>query len=320
MADSTSDTTARAQRSWLYTNLPNAFPGLGDLDDPLFHLTMDTWYYSEWADPNHWASFGTLPLGDGPLRGQGVAAFVARQVALFLDAFSGVFRPTAVRVWYKPQLTGVVHHAFGFSAPETQEDVQAIQSALEQSAYDGIDWLTIDFEVGATVRDEDGHFTQIWLPYAGTAHYHAHYTDGYSSDPPKYGAVTYLLTPEAKGGMVPWAVDLHCRFVSLFRETNADILTRARDYWQRWLQAHPAAANLGQVEEEDEDAEAEGESEEDAEDFVVSLVVPPPGTPHDNRDIAARNTPRLRAAIAQWEGSLSKSFEWAVTPWPTVST
>lgn len=206
MADSTSDTTARAQRRWLYTNVPNAFPGLGDLDDPLFHLTMDTWYYSEWADPNHWVSFGTLPLGDGPLRGQGVAAFVARQVALFLDAFSGVFRPTAVRMWYKPQLTGVVHHAFGFSAPETQEDVQAIQSALEQSAYDGIDWLTIDFEVGATVRDEGGQFTEIWLPYAGTAHYHAHYTDGYSSDPPKYGAVTYLLTPEAKAGMVrgPW--------------------------------------------------------------------------------------------------------------------
>jgi hypothetical protein len=118
---------------------------------------MDTWYYSEWADPNHTASLGTVALRDGPLTAaQGAADFVARQVALFLDAFSGLFFPTAVRAGYKPHLTGVVSHAFDFLVPETLEDVQVIQTTLERSAYDGIIDLTIEFDIWATVRDPSG--------------------------------------------------------------------------------------------------------------------------------------------------------------------
>jgi hypothetical protein len=308
MADSnSSDGTASTQRRQLYTNVLRALPGLDDLDFPLLHLTMDTWYYAEWADHHHTASLGTLALGDGPLTAaQGAAAFIARQVALFLDAFSGIFLPTAVRVGYRPHLTGVVYHAFDFPVPETPEEVQAIQTSLEQSAYDGIVNLTIDFDLWATVRDEDGQFTQLWLPDAGTARYRAHYTDGYSADPPRYGAVTYLLTPEAQAGRAPWAVDLECNFISLFRATNADVLARVRGQWQQWLQTHPLNMELS-----DEGDGAEDASEQD--DEVVTLAVPPHGTPPDNRDLYDRNTPRLRAAVARWEQRLGTPFEWAVT-------
>jgi hypothetical protein len=295
------------QRRQFYTNVLRAFPGLGDLDLPLLHFTMDTWYYAEWADHNHRASLGTLALGDGPLTAaQGSAAFVARQVALFLDAFSGLFFPTAVRVGYKPHLTRVVSHAFDLPVAETQEEVQAIQTALEQSTYDGIINLTVDFDLWATVRDQGGQFTQIWLPDAGTARYHAHYADGYSSDPPRYGAVTYSLTPAAKAGRAPWAVDLHCNFISLFRATNAGVLARVRGQWQQWLQTHPLTAELSDLGDE-----AEDHSEQD--DEVVTLAMAPHGTSPDNQDLYDRNTPRLRAAIARWEESLGTPFEWAVT-------
>jgi hypothetical protein len=307
MADATSDGTARTQRRQLYTNVLRAFPGLGDLDLPHFHLTMDTWYYAEWADPNHTASLGTLALGDGPLTAaQGAAGFVARQVALFLDAFSGLFFPTAVRVGYKSQLTRAMSHAFHLPVPETQEGVQGIQTSLDHSAYDGIIYLTIAFDIWATVRDEYGQITQVWLPDAGDAYYTADYTDGYSSGPSRYGGVTYSLTPAAKAGRAPWTMNLNCKYISLFRASNAEVLAQVRSQWQRWLQAHPLTAELS-----DEDDEAEEASEQD--DEVVTLAVPPLGTPPDNQDLYERNTPRLQAAIARWEERVGIPFEWAVT-------
>lgn len=295
---------------WLYTNAPREFRGAGDL--PLFHVNMDTWYYSEWADSNHRALLGTLALGDAPLApAQGVAAFVARQVTAFLDAFSGVFHPVAVRVWYKPRLSGVVHHAFDFPAPETSKDVQAIQTTLEQAAdtYEGITSLDIEFALRATVRDENGQLAQIWLPDAGEASYHAHYSDGYVSNLPRSVAVTYVLTPLAQEGIAPWAVNLECNYMSLFRESNNDVLTRVRSQWQRWLQTHPTNSPL-----DDEDDDAVGDSEGWKEDYIVTLAVPPPGMPPDNRELYERNTPRVHAAVARWEERLGTAFEWAVLP------
>jgi hypothetical protein len=212
-------------------------------DYALFQLTMDTWYYSEWADPNQWATLGRAALGDGPLTAaQGVAAFVARQVADFRDAFADLFRPVGVRVgYYKPHLSGVGRLVNDFPAPETPADVQALQATLDQSAhmYEGITFLGIDFAMRATVRGDDGQLIEVWLPYSGEAAYYARYFEGYRSNLPQSVAVTKLLTPAAQTGIVPWDVDLHCNFISLFHATNAEVLARVRASWHAWLQTHP---------------------------------------------------------------------------------
>jgi hypothetical protein len=293
----------------IYTNVPQLSPRLRSPDSPFFRLNLDSWYYSEWSEDAHpFASLGRMAIGNGPLTpARGVAAFIAQQVAVFLDAFSGVFRPVGVQVLYKPRLSGVLGHLLDVPVPETPQDVQTIQTALEQATYDGIPALWIMFEMHATVRDEHGQLTQLWLPHAGKAYYYGHHSDGSISNLPKSVAVTHILTPSAKAGIAPWTVHLKCDYVSLFRETNAEMLARVRDRWQGWLQTHPINAESGYRGDE------EGESEYQEEDFVVTLAVPPPGTPPDNRDLSERNTPRLRAAIARWEGMLGTPFEWAVT-------
>lgn len=106
---------------------------------------------------------GRAALGDGPLTAaQGVAAFVKD----FCDAFTELFSPVAVRVGYKPRLSGVGLPVLNLPAPETEEDVPFIQSALEQSAdvYEGITGMTIGFAMHATVRDNAGRLAQVWLP------------------------------------------------------------------------------------------------------------------------------------------------------------
>lgn len=298
---------------WRYTNAPTVFRGAGD--HPFVHINMDSWYYAEWADPNHLASLGTVALGDAPLTAaQGVAAFVARQVALFLDAFAGVFRPVWVQVGFQPRLSGVVFHAFHFAGPQIPEDVAAIQTALEQSAdaYEGLVSIRIAYEMRATVRNANRQLTEVWLPEAGEASYQAHYTDGYRSNLPRSVAVTHLLTPSAQAGIAQWTANLECTFISLLRESNADVLGRVRTRWQQWLQTHPIDAELADG-NEDENDETVGDSEERTEEYIVTLAVPPSGTPSDNRDLAERNMPRVRAAVARWEQRLGTPLEWVVT-------
>lgn len=315
--------TARPPHPERYTITPALFRLYRDYS--LFQLNMDTWYYSEWADPNQWATLGRAALGDGPLTAaRGVAAFVARQVTDFCDAFADLFRPVGVRVgYYKPHLSGVGRLVNDFPAPETPADVQAIQAALEQSAslYEGITFLGINFAMRATVRGDDGQLIEVWLPYSGEAAYHARYFDGYRSNLPQSVAVTYLLTPAAQTGIVPWTVNLRCNFISLFCATNAEVLERVRASWHTWLQTHPietarngasGADNADDAGGADED-DREGEEADYEEDYILTLAVPPQGTPPDNRELSARNTPRLRAAVARWEERLGTSFEWAVT-------
>jgi hypothetical protein len=343
MAESRSDGEPGTQRKRLYTNVPTTVLRDVGSDHPYFRLNMDTWYFSEWADPNHFASFGTAALGDGPLTAaQDVVAFVAQQILAFRAAFSGLFRPTSMNVFFKPRLTGVVSHAHTFPVPETPEDVQAIQTTLEQStyerltsfsggfaalqtqeevealqttpeqpAYEGITGFIVVFALQATVRDEHGQLAQVWIPKAGSANYHARYTTGSVSNRPRSVAVTYLLTPSAQAGIAPWKVELECSFLSLFRSTNAEVLAGVRDRWQRWLEAHPSGtADVP----DDEDDESQGASDEwEVEDYIVTLAAPPPGTPPDNQDLYERNTPRLHAAVGHWEEKLGAPFEWAVT-------
>ena len=163
---------------------------------------------------------------------------------------------------------------------------------------------------GLTVRDDDGQLAEVWLPYAGEASYHARYFDGYRSNLPQSVAVTYVLTPAAQAGIVPWIVDLHCDFISLFRATNAEVLARVRASWHAWLQTHPI-----NTERDDADSADEGDRENaDFEgDYIVTLAEPPCGTLTDNRELSARNTPHLRTAVARWEERLGAAFEWAVT-------
>lgn len=311
MAEARSDGELGQQRKRLYTYVPTTV--LRDVggDDPYFRLNMDTWYFSEWADPYHFATFGTAALGDGPLTAaQDVVAFVAQQILAFRAAFSGLFRPTSVTVGFKPRLTGVRHISYTFPVPETPEDVQALQTTPEQPAYEGITGFIVGFALQATVRDEHGQLAQVWIPKAGSANYHARYTAGSVSNRPRSVAVTYLLTPSAQAGIAPWTVELECSFLSLFRATNAEVLARVRDRWQRWLEVHPSGtADVP----DDEDDESQGASDGWEVDRIVTLAQPPPGTPPDNRDLYERNTPRLHAAVRRWEEKLGAPFEWAVT-------
>src|SRR5258707_7172193 len=253
MAESRSDGEPGTQRKRLYTYVPTTV--LRDIgsDHPYFRLNMDTWYFSEWADPNHFATLGTIAVGDGPLTAaQDVVAFVARQILAFRDAFSGLFRPTSMNVSFTPRLTGVRHIVHTFPVPETPEDVQALQTTLEQStyerltsfsggfaalqtqedvealqttpeqpAYEGIPGFIVAFALQATVPDDHGQLAQVWIPKAGSAHYHARYTAGSVSNLPRSVAVTYLLTPSAQAGIAPWKVELRGRFLSLFRSHKA---------------------------------------------------------------------------------------------------
>ena len=161
------------RREQRYTNVQRVFLDAGN---PFAGVTMDTWYYSEWPGPTPsatWASptpsatLGGAALGDGPLTAaQGVVAFVARQVFAFRESLAGLLRPTHVSVGFRPRLDGVESRPLTFRVPERQEDVQAIQTAMEQYPYEGITSLSIPFAMLATVRDERGWLSQVWLPYA----------------------------------------------------------------------------------------------------------------------------------------------------------
>lgn len=294
---------------WRYTNAATEFPEVDDL--PYFHVNMDTWYYSEWVDPNHHATLGRVVLGEGPITPeQDVGAFIAQQVAAFRDSFSDIFRPALISIGITPKLTGVVHNLRRFSPPVSQEEVEALQTAINQAPYsaipyEGVTSLSITFDMRATVRDEHGEYTQVWLPEAGYVSYSAEYTDGTI---PTYPAVTHILTPLAQKGRALWTATLECNFISLFRQSNADVLNRVRSQWQDWLQNHP----LGQ-ESRDANNRPADEHERSGEYFIVTLAKPSPGTPPDNRELSERNLPRLRAALSQWEEMLGASFEWAAT-------
>ena len=112
---------------WRYTNAATAFPEVDDL--PYFHVNMDTWYYSEWVDPQsprHPGKGGSWG-GSNNAKKQDVGAFIAQQVAAFRDSFSDIFRPALISIGITPKLTGVVHNLRRFSPPVSQEEVEALQ-------------------------------------------------------------------------------------------------------------------------------------------------------------------------------------------------
>lgn len=293
-------------RTDLYTN---ALRGFGSAPNvPYLSLNLDSWYYSEWADPDHAAMLGTLELGIGPLTvAQGASDFIARQVAAFQGAFADLFRPTTVEVWYKPKLTAPMKNAFHFAAPKSPTEVQAMQSQLEHSSYDGITSLWITFDVRTVVRDWDGELRPTWLPAAGQLWCNATYASGMEHEGPGTGAARYRLTPLAQAGMAVWTATLRCSVISLFRRSNAGALTYARAEWQSWLQAHPQTNTSVGDEQAEDDAHAETPYA-----YIVTLAEPPPGTPADNQMLHDLNTPRLREAVSRWEQALGQSLQWGV--------
>lgn len=172
--------------------------------------------------------------------------------------------------------------------------------------------MNISFAMQANVRDNAGRLAQVWLPYGGHAYYHAHYSDGTRSNLPQSVAVTYRLTPSAQSGSAPWVVQLHCKFLSIFRADNGELLARVRSVWQQWQQAHPIETSTDNADDEYDDKNG-WENEEYAGDYIITLAAPPHGTPPDNRELSERNTPYLHSAVARWEQRLGTSFEWAVT-------
>lgn len=61
MAEANSGGTSGMPRPERYTITPRALDLYREFS--LFRLNMDTWYYSEWADPNHRATLSRVALG-----------------------------------------------------------------------------------------------------------------------------------------------------------------------------------------------------------------------------------------------------------------
>jgi hypothetical protein len=150
--------------------------------------------------------------------------------------------------------------------------------------------------------------TENWLPNAGQVWFNAHYI---AESIHSFPAVTFLLTPEAKAGIVPWSVRLECNVASLFRFTNAETLARARAYWRQWLEAHPAATDLNDELDEDYESDVNDKAGNDDEERIIALAKPLPVAPLDNQELATKNLPRLRDGVQRWEEALGTPFTWA---------
>jgi hypothetical protein len=304
---------------WRYINGPTTF---AEARLPLFfQLRMDTWYWSESEFNGGGAIIGAVDYGEGSLTvAQGVSAFLVEQVQAFHDQFAGVLRPRALYFYPKPDLTGVGSEQQYFQVPMTAEEALALQGAIDRlTSYrpwvgdvpvDAITGMAIVYDVFVTIRDEQGAYQDLWLPWAGTMWYHANdYWERYI--PPTHGVVgTHALSPLAKAGHAVWDAKLTCDFLSLFRPDNVEVLDRVRSYWRTWLETHPASDLPGDDEITQEQLE-EAEVKPDRANFMT-LAEPPDGTPSDNQDLCERNWPRLQEAVQRWERWLQRPFRWTL--------
>jgi hypothetical protein len=307
-----------AAARWRYTNGPTTF---AEARVPLFfQLRMDTWYWSESEIDGREALIGAVDLGEAPLTlAQGVSAFLIDQMQAFQEHCCGVLRPRALYLYTLPELTGVGSEQHYFRVPNTAEDAQALQEAIDRlTSYrsgvgdvsvDAIHGMAIISDMFVTIRDERSAYQDLWLPWAGTMWYHANdYWEGYI--PPTHGVVgTHVLSSLAKAGRAVWSAKLASDFLSLFRPDNSEVLDRVRAYWQAWLQGHPSSDLPEDSITQEELEEAE---EKPHEAYVMTLAEPPDETPPDNQDLYERNWPRLQAVLQRWQNGLHRPFEWKI--------
>jgi hypothetical protein len=280
-------------RRWLYTNADR------DWLDDYFQLHLDTWYFTEWADPNHRARFGSIALGPAPWTvKRGVGPFIMQQLTALATAFSGFVHPYEVGCFFRPQMERGYHsgHQWSFPASRRERDsmLAQIEASGESAAFTSF-WLP--YELRAMVRDEHGQLHDMWLPSAGEFWYHAHYTQ----------PGTYELTSAAREGLATWTVDFQCTTLSLFRSTNAAVLAQVRSRWKQWLEEHPDRQPLTADEDDVEERDADG-----IDDEVLTLAEPLTRTPLHNSELSEHNLPRLQDAVTQWQAGIGQTFDWAM--------
>jgi hypothetical protein len=280
---------AKTTRKSLYTNSDFGFARIPD-DASIFRLRMDTWYHDE-------ETLGNMALGDGPIYAYpGVGQFLASQLGILSNAFKQILELQRVRVGFRYQPTGVMGSGQWFPPPAVSEDFVQIEQAIQQFPY-LITSMLVEYDLLATIRDEQGILVDTWLPTAGWLTYSCHYTDEHVQE--NGAAVTYRLIPTVEQGYAPWFVTWHCNYSSIFKQSNREVLNRERERWKKRVASH----------------QMPGANEDDWESrsTVVTLVDPPPGTPSDNESIAEHNLPRFQHALTRWGIEVGSVFTWELT-------
>ena len=91
----------------------------------------------------------------------------------------------------------------------------------------------------------------------------------------------------------PW--DFDCRFLSLFRPNNAEVLAQMCASWKRWLEKHPDRKPVPS-EEDERDCDAAWYATQ-----ILTVADLPTETPRDNAELCDRNRPQRLHAVEQWQ-------------------
>jgi hypothetical protein len=235
---------------------------------------MDTWYYDELED------LGRIRLGDGPITvAAGVVRSLAAHLAGFREAFAGLFR-----LDQSDRYMGI---------PIASEHLaEQLASRLPESHV--IRGMIAHFDIWAAVRAEGGAIQHQWIPGVGNLWLS---TQEQLQPPPS--SVSPPVPAPAQSQ--PWSAHVMLGVGSLFRPDNQQTLINARVLWKRLRQQNPQATCFTDL----------SEDETVTESLVFTLADPPPGTPADNRELAALNLPRLQTAIIRWEQITGQPFKWA---------
>lgn len=216
---------------------------------------------------------GRMPLGNGPItKESGVAQALGSYIAGFKEAFAGLFRLNTQDSYFGVQLAS---------------DQFAEQFAARLPERKVIDGVSTHFAVWAALRDWQGAIQHQWMTGVGNFWLSARRNTAAGSED--------LNTPRS------WSARVIVGVGSLFRPDSQQALTHIRTVWEDLRQQHPEVTSFADMPESDD---LEGP-------LGITLTEVPPGTPSDNRELAALNLPRLQAAVARWEQITGHSFEWA---------
>jgi hypothetical protein len=212
-----------------------------------------------------------------------VAAFVSEQLHAFDEAFVDLFRLEApVEI--------------GFSADDPRGSDGAVSVAVATPPRQLCDMLPeavsinrvhTTFAVRAAMRDGHGAVEWRWLPGTGRVWLTGARRERASRDDPPQGAA--------------WRARVFVDVLSLFRVDNQEKLGNARRLWSELRAEHSGMTTFFDVWPKHEEVPYAG---------IVTLAVPPPGTPRDNRELSELNVPRLRTAVTRWEQATGNPFQW----------
>jgi hypothetical protein len=219
---------------------------------------------------------------------------VSEQLHVFGEAFAEIFRleaPVEVSYYYvdTPNASGLRGGA-SVSVP-VEVSPQHLCEALPDAVT--ITGARATFAVRAAMRDWHGAVDWNWIAGAGRVWVSANLHQR---------VAVYDVAPGAGAANgAPWHARVFVDVLSLFRLDNQEVLDSARRLWSELRAEHPGMTDFF-------DALPEGEEVPHA--GIVTLAVPPPGTPRDNRELYEANEPKLRTAVTRWEQATGNPFQW----------